>query len=162
VSDSYPITLRSPCRSCGGSEGYTTLKGGNDMPFCLCEAPGLDEAGKSYCVPKSETGRAVRPLHQRPNISIATRSRVFEKWGSHCAICGGRPPRVELEVEHIFSRETAYAHGYLDWHVDSEYNLAPLCKPCNSGTWRTSGFGAVRLLMRAISIHGVIGRKEVA
>lgn len=104
--------------------------------------------------PRLETGRVKRTLATRPGITPSQRARILEKFGHACIGCGGRPPRVELTLEHIISREIAAKYGMLDAPIDSEWNLAPMCPECNSGHRHLSR-PSVELMYRAIQMSAL-------
>jgi len=139
------IALRAPCASCGGTDGYTVEKNGQDVARCS----GCDTY--QYNAPRIETGRAVRTLSSRPGLTPSARARVFDIHDNRCIVCGRTSPDVQLDLEHLISREDADRHGFLDELIDSEWNLAPMCAECNSGK-RTLGSASVRLMYRVLLI----------
>lgn len=140
--------LRNPCLNCGGTAGRIETRNGQDTLWCL----GCNRW--QYNAPRLETGRAVRNLATRPGITPSQRARILDVFDHACIACGGRPPRVELTLEHIISRELADEHGMLDALIDSEWNLAPMCPECNSGhRWLPQP--AVELMYRCLQMRAM-------
>lgn len=134
--------LRAAC-SCGGETGDIRTKNGQDCVYCT-------SCGRwQYNAPRIETGRAKRTLATRPGITPAQRAHVLTTHDHACIGCGGRPPHVQLTLEHIISREQADAYGMLDALIDSHWNLAPMCPECNSGH-RWVSEPQVRLMYRCL------------
>lgn len=141
------IPLRSSC-PCGGTSGHIITRGGQDCVYC-------DNCARyQYNAPRVETGRAKRTLQTRPGITPAQRARVLTAHDHACIGCGGRPPTVELTLEHIISREMADHYGMLDPLIDSEWNLAPMCHECNSGH-RWVREPQVRLMYRCLMMKAM-------
>jgi hypothetical protein len=140
--------LREICKHCGGSDGRIETRGGQDCVYCK----GCDRY--QYNAPRLETGRAERTLATRPGITPAQRARILDKFEHACISCGGRPPRVELTLEHIISRELADEHGMLDALIVGEFNLAPMCPECNSGHRRLPR-PAVELMYRCLQMSAL-------
>ena len=137
------LTLRETCGWCGCSTGHIITKGMQDVVYC-------DNCDRyQYNAPRLETGRAQRSLTTRPGVPPSMRARIFDRFGHACIDCGGRPPEVRLELDHVIPRELAAEHGMLDELIDSEWNLAPACAECNSGR-RTITGPQLQLLYRCI------------
>ena len=137
------MKLREPCAVCGSDVGDVTEKNGQDVVRCTCER-------YQYCAPRTETGRTVRTLASRPTIKPSTRARILAEHDYACITCGRRAPHVDLDLGHLISREDAERCGFLDDPIiDSEWNLAPQCKECNSGQ-RVIGSAGIRLIYRAV------------
>ena len=135
-------TLREQCQ-CGSTTGTIVEKNGQDCVYCTsCER-------WLYNAPRMETGRAVRTLSSRPDITPSQRAHVLATHDHACVGCGKRPPEVRLELDHIISREMAEAYDMLDALIDSHWNLAPMCGECNSGK-RWVSEPQVRLMYRCL------------
>lgn len=134
--DGHAWSMREPCAGCGATVGRITTRNGQDVVECA----GCGRYG--YCASTDETGRAARTLATRPTVKPSIRATIFERHGYVCVVCGRRPPAVTLEVAHLIPREVAARFGFLDWLIDADVNLAPMCPECNSGeahiewTWR--------------------------
>lgn len=61
----------------------------------------------------------------RPSVSGSKRFTVFERDNFTCQYCGGKPPDVALEVDHI--------HPVSRGGNSSITNLITACLPCNRG-----------------------------
>ncbi len=85
-------------------------------------------------------------------ISKKTRFEVFKRDGFRCGYCGGIPPKVTLEVDHI---EPVSKGG-----LDDPINLITACFECNRGK------GAVRLdqlpLSQKYEVEILIEKEEQA
>ena len=135
----------SPCRKCGGTEGFYVMHGPNAVVFCNCGASAL------YCAGRSEIGLAPRSKRgNHPSFSSATRSRILERDRWTCQECGGRPPDVMLEVGHLVSNSEGKAMGMSDGELYADDNLYAVCQECNAGRSTRSVPGVMVLrLMRA-------------
>lgn len=58
---------------------------------------------------------------------------------------------MDLEVDHLISREDAERLGFLDELIESDLNLAPMCRECNSGK-RVTGSASLRLMYRCLVV----------
>lgn len=58
-------------------------------------------------------------------LSLKDRYKILKRDHFMCLYCGGRPPAVELQVDHVVSR----ANG----GTDHPCNLITACAPCNQG-----------------------------
>jgi len=103
----------------------------NRGPHLRADCPKCDRFIKF--VGKIDAGVEPRTLASRPGITPAQRARVYAKSDHTCVGCGGRPPTIELTIEHLIPREVAYKHGLLDDLIDHELNLVAMCEECNSG-----------------------------
>lgn len=63
-------------------------------------------------------------MSQRKSISKATRLKVYEKYGGHCAYCGCKLELKEMQVDHIQS-----VYWYNGANDIENYN--PACRMCN-------------------------------
>ena len=104
-----------------------------------------------------------------PQKKSAQRISLLEKAGGCCQACGARPPKVELDIDHIIPKARAkndgvrLANGEFV-HVDDERNLQVLCAPCNRGKRDQSDFDfrpteenlakAIALTMDIAADHG--------
>jgi hypothetical protein len=145
-----PYQATRPCKSCGGHDAWIETKNGQDMVSCLtcADRPWI------YNAPKAETGRKARTLSSREGITPSQKARILAAHDHCCIACGHRPPEVQLDLEHIIAREVAYAYGCLDWLIDSEWNLAPMCAECNSGK-RWVSEPQVRLMYRVLMMKAM-------
>lgn len=64
-------------------------------------------------------------MARRTSLRPTERFEVFKRDGFTCVYCGGSPPAVVLEVDHI----VAVAAG----GTNDESNLVTACRPCNQG-----------------------------
>ncbi len=60
------------------------------------------------------------------SISKATRIKVYEKYGGHCAYCGCELAYKDMQVDHFVPQ-----HGYFQTGSDEIKNLMPSCRTCN-------------------------------
>lgn len=60
------------------------------------------------------------------SISKATRIKVYEKYGGHCAYCGCELAYKDMQVDHFVP-----LHGYFQNGSDEIRNLMPSCRTCN-------------------------------
>lgn len=63
------------------------------------------------------------------SVSVRTRFEVFKRDRFCCRYCGGTPPKVLLEADHVVPRA---AGG-----TDDEWNLVTSCQDCNRGKGAT-------------------------
>lgn len=118
-------TMRQPCKYCSSVDGRIETRAGQDCVFCLsCDR-------HNYNAPRTETGREVRTLRTRPNISVSQRARVLDRDGGLCVICHtpGRP----VDAGHIVSVDEGRQLDMTDVELFSDENLAAMCSSCNSG-----------------------------
>jgi 5-methylcytosine-specific restriction endonuclease McrA len=128
------FTMRAPCQKCTCQYGEIRTRGQQDCVFCT------DCGAFQYNAPRVETGREVRSATSVHNgIKPKQRTRIIERAHGRCEACGSR--RM-LEVSHFVSADTAVkivekypdlAELFSDKHINSDDNLAALCKSCNSG-----------------------------
>lgn len=136
-------TLRSPCKSCGSTQGYLKRVGLQDTVYC-------ENHTYQYNAPRTETGLKPVSLTDRNGLTPGQRNRVLSAYGHACFMCGARPPDVTLHIDHIIPRKAAHEAGLLDDLIDSEDNLAPLCSTCNSGKRDTLDLA---LVIRTLTIR---------
>ncbi len=71
----------------------------------------------------------------RKAISKATRRKVYEKYGGHCAYCGKKIDYDEMQVDHLVPVclvDSYNIHRNVDPAVvEDEENLMPACRRCN-------------------------------
>lgn len=117
--------MRNPCKHCGGIEGVIVEKNGQDTVRCAaCNA-------FAYNAPRTETGRAQRSVSTvHAGIKPGKRSRVLERAGAKCEICGARG---NLHVGHILSVADGLKQGLSEAQLNSEDNLLASCEECNLG-----------------------------
>jgi len=80
-----------------------------------------------------------------PRKQASQRIRLISEAGGCCQACGARPPKVELDIDHIIPRARAKNDcvpkpGGGLMHVDDERNLQVLCASCNRGKRDQGGF----------------------
>ena len=124
-----PITMRKPCRYCGGLDGVIITKGGQDTVRCArCRR----YAG--YNAPRTETGRPRRSLRSRPEISPSQRNRILDRYNSTCVRCNhiDRP----LVIAHWISVHDGKAMGLSEAELFDDENLLTMCAECNAGQGR--------------------------
>jgi hypothetical protein len=68
------------------------------------------------------------------------RGQLKQAYDYKCYICGGLYLPKELSIDHVIppnKREEAILEGYIEnsFDVDSFYNYAPICSPCNREKW---------------------------
>jgi hypothetical protein len=118
------IALRLPCMKCNGSNGHIETRNGQDCVFCDC-------GRYQYNAPKSETGREVRSVRTRQDISPSQRYRVMERANRTCELCNKKD--CNLHVDHALSVDAAKSQGLNESIYNSDENLIVLCEECNSG-----------------------------
>lgn len=122
--------MREPCKRCGETAGVVATKNGQDT--VRCAGCGVH----CYNAPKVETGRATRTVTTVHNgIKPKQRSRVLERWGNRCAVCGATS---DLHVGHALSVVDGLALGLTERVLNSDANLIAMCAECNLGLGRTS------------------------
>lgn len=136
------ITMRKPCPKCSNPDGVLETVNGQDTVRCArCKK-------HCYNAPKAETGRAVRPLTKRPNISTGMRKDIFLRDGGACIICHSteRP-----EVGHLISVADGAKHGIDFDLIHSDENLAVMCATCNNGIGEETV--PIRLICKAFLVR---------
>ena len=137
------ITMRAPCTRCGEERGTVTRKSMQDVVRCAnCDR-------HCYNAPRIELGLAPVTLASRPDISPSRRYRTLDAHGHACVSC--HRTDVDLQIDHLISREDADQLGFLDELIESDLNLAPMCAECNSGK-RVTGSASIRLMYRCLII----------
>ena len=137
------ITMRAPCTRCGEERGAGTRKSMQDVVRCAnCDR-------HCYNAPRIELGLAPVTLASRPDISPSRRYRILDAHGHACVSC--HRTDVDLQIDHLISREDADQLGFLDELIESDLNLAPMCAECNSGK-RVTGSASIRLMYRCLII----------
>lgn len=143
------ITMRKPCPACGTPDGIVeTVKGQDTVRCAWC---------KTFCYnqPRTESGRDIRALAKRPNISTGMRWRIFQRDGDACIICRSTD---QLEVGHLISVADGAKHGIAFDLIHSEENLAAMCATCNNGIGDETI--PIRLICKAFLVR--IARKQPA
>ena len=79
-----------------------------------------------YNAPRTELGLKPVTLASRPDIKPSRRFRILDAHGHACVSC--HRTDVDLQIDHLISREAADRLGFLDELIDSDLNLAP-CAP---------------------------------
>lgn len=102
-----------------------------------------------YNAPRIELGLAPVTLASRPDISPSRRYRILDAHGHACVSC--HRTDVDLQIDHLISREDADRLGFLDELIESDLNLAPMCAECNSGK-RVTGSASIRLMYRCLVV----------
>lgn len=117
--------MRRPCQGCRSSEGYIVTRSGQDCVFCAaCDT-------FQYNAPRTETGRAVRSVSTvHEAIRTNQRARIIERASGRCELCGAPPP---LDIGHLLSVKDGLAEGLTESIINSDENLAAMCKECNLG-----------------------------
>ena len=136
------IAMRSPCGNCETEDGILETVNGQDTVRCAwCKT-------HCYNAPKTETGRDVRPLAKRPNISTGMRSDIFLRDGGACIICHStdRP-----EVGHLISVADGAKHGIDFDLIHCDENLAVMCAACNNGISEETV--PIRLIVKAFMVR---------
>jgi len=77
------------------------------------------------------------------------RFRILDAHGHACVSC--HRTDVDLQIDHLISREAADRLGFLDELIDSDLNLAPMCAECNIGK-RVVGSASIRLMYRCLVV----------
>jgi 5-methylcytosine-specific restriction endonuclease McrA len=134
--------MRQPCAECSTPDGTIETVNGQDTVRCAwC---------KHFCynAPKTETGRRVRPLTKRPNISTGMRKDIFLRDGGACIICHStdRP-----EVGHLISVADGAKYGIDFDLIHSDENLAVMCATCNNGIGEETV--PIRLICKAFLVR---------
>jgi 5-methylcytosine-specific restriction endonuclease McrA len=104
----------------------TQQRGGQDVAYC-------SSCGQyaGYNASKEETGREARSLRSRSSIAPSRRFRILAIHDHRCVSCG--KAGIELQLDHLVSRQDAERLGFLDQLIESDWNLVPMCAECNSG-----------------------------
>jgi 5-methylcytosine-specific restriction endonuclease McrA len=122
---SVRIVMRASCPRCGCDDGLLATVGGQDTVRCA-------ECNRfHYNAPRSETGRETRSLRTRPDIRPSQRARILMRDNGTCILC--HRCGVDLEAGHMISVYDGRKLGMSDAELNSDDNLAAMCKPCNSG-----------------------------
>lgn len=119
------IIRNGGCKRCKTTTGRIETKSGQDCVFCTqCGA-------FQYNAPRVETGREVRSLRTRPDISPSQRTRILDRDGGACILCHAtdRP----LDIGHLISVKDGLDTGLTEAQIYHDENLAAMCAPCNSG-----------------------------
>jgi len=127
--DDLPVkyVLRSPCKTCKGTLGRIEEKNGQDTTWCL-------SCGEfQYNAPRAETGKPVRHVRTRENISPSLRTRVFLRDNNRCVLCGKSGYEISLHVGHLLSVKAAAEQGITESEATTYENLAAMCDECNLG-----------------------------
>lgn len=124
-SASGTFAMRSPCAFCLGSVGVLREVNGQDTVRCArCDR-------FAYNAPRVETGRAVRSVATvHAGIRPKQRSRVLERAGARCEVCGARE---RLHVGHILGVAIGLQYGLDERLLNDDENLLALCEECNLG-----------------------------
>lgn len=118
------IQLRAKCE-CGCDTGRITETGNQDVVRCSwCEK-------FQYNAPRHETGKAIRPVSQRENISPSMRSKIMLRAGGACELCHSSD--YPLTVGHLLSVVSGTELGVPIDTINGEENLSAMCESCNSG-----------------------------
>jgi len=118
--------LREACRYCGGTQGRIEEKGYQDCVYCL----GCDRF--QYNAPRCETGKPVRHVKTREQISPSQRARILiVRANGRCEICG--TDKRELHVAHLLSIDAGREQGMSDDELNDDENLCAMCDACNLG-----------------------------
>ena len=129
------IEMRSACRNCGCTEGEWRAMNGQLPVFCA-------ECGVHAGYNASYVAAGIKPNtpDSRPGISASRRSRILDRDGGRCALCGRGDQK--LHVGHVVSRHAAIKGGLdaaqVDRLIDSDDNLAAFCADCNLGLGRST------------------------
>jgi 5-methylcytosine-specific restriction endonuclease McrA len=87
-----------------------------------------------YCVPKHETGKAVRQVGKREGLKQGQRERILQRDGAECAICETKSPGVGgWHIDHCVSVKDCMSYGFTAEDYNYDGNLCVLCEPCNLG-----------------------------
>ncbi len=136
------IAMRTPCPECSTPDGIVETVNGQDTVRCAwCRK-------HCYNAPKTETGRAVRTLSKRPDISTGMRAAIFLRDGGACIICHStdRP-----EVGHLISVGDGAKYGIDFDLIHSDENLAVMCAACNNGIGEETV--PIRLICKAFLVR---------
>jgi 5-methylcytosine-specific restriction endonuclease McrA len=117
--------MRAACPKCGGLNGLLVTVSSQDTVRCA--------ACNTYCynAPRAETGRPVRSLRSRPQVSPSQRQRILLRDRRACFVCNRSD--LALEIGHIISVRDGRARGLSDAELFHDDNLVALCPQCNSG-----------------------------
>jgi len=123
------LTMREPCKHCGGSEGFITTRSGQDCVHCAC----CDKW--QYNAPRTETGRKARTFSTvHDAISSKQRARIVLRASGRCEMCGAKySDDTGLHVGHLISVENGVKQGLTDRQINSDENLSAMCAQCNLG-----------------------------
>lgn len=126
------VKLRVACR-CGGTAGRIDVRSGQNCVFC-------ESCGRyaGYNAPKSETGEQQRRVSSRADMKPSQRSRIFERDGGRCCVCGRSGTETMLHVGHVLSVADGTALGATVAELSSDENLVTMCEECNLGQGRRS------------------------
>ena len=98
--------MRAPCNRCGEQAGTVTRKGMQDVVRCSnCDR-------HCYNAPRTELGLKPVTLASRPDIKPSRRFRILDAHGHACVSC--HRTDVDLQIDHLISREAADRLGFLD------------------------------------------------
>lgn len=137
------ITMRAPCPRCGEDLGIVTRKSMQDVVRCAnCDR-------HCYNAPRTELGLERVSLSSRPDITPSRRYRILDAHGHACVSC--HRSDVDLQIDHLISREDAQRFNFLDDIIDSDLNMAPMCAECTSGK-RVTGSASIRLMYRCLVV----------
>jgi 5-methylcytosine-specific restriction endonuclease McrA len=137
------FAMRAPCRDCGHATGVVHEVNGQDTVRCA-------QCGRyQYNAPRTETGRRVRSINERPDIKPKRRARILARDNFTCVGChrSDRP----LHIGHLLSVKQGRELGAADELLYSDENLAAMCEECNLGFGETSF--PPRLLYHALMIR---------
>lgn len=136
---------------CGGNVSLVQ-KGPNHCKICTkCHKRQHDKTWIS----KSEVGiekRSLQTTHEA--IRPKTRSRIFDRAGARCEICGASS--VLLTVGHFLSVADGHAAGLTDAEINSDENLFCCCEECNAG----QGAKPVSIKILVAIIRGRVNRER--
>jgi 5-methylcytosine-specific restriction endonuclease McrA len=136
---------------CGGNV-VLLQKGPNHYKVCLrCEKRQHDKVWLS----KVEAGvekRSLQTTHE--SIRPKTRSRIFDRAGARCEICGASS--VLLTVGHFLSVAEGQSAGLSDDEINSDDNLFCCCEECNAG----QGAKPVSIKILVAIIRGRLNRDK--
>lgn len=140
-----PISLRTPCPSCGSESGRIHPRNGQQCVYCA------DCRRFLYNAPKRELGMDPVPVRTGP-VSVTKRYAVISRAHSRCELCGRDVTEAILHIGHIISEENVRELGlpmHLCDHID---NLFCLCDECNLGMGKES-LPLHDLLIRVLKMH---------
>ncbi|MBE0566223.1 MAG: HNH endonuclease [Krumholzibacteria bacterium] len=83
----------------------------------------------------------------RKPLGKAIRAQVLARDAYSCAMCGRRPPDVQLQVDHVVP--------VADGGTDIITNLAALCADCNRGksSYHFGDYSSIRIVPPGLSAH---------
>jgi 5-methylcytosine-specific restriction endonuclease McrA len=125
------LILREPCTRCRGSRGRYRVSGHQRPVFCAC-----CNVYQNYNARRAETGEEVTSVRSHPDIPSSQRSRILERDGYRCVMCGRTPEQqVTLHIDHAVTVADWRAYGLPDEEqlVNSDPNLFTVCDECNLG-----------------------------